>query len=53
MIKTLIAFSVLFVALGIIGADDYEIEQEEAAHYCDMVLSGNWPNYEGRDCDGL
>ena len=38
---------------GLAGAMDYEDQQAEQAHYCEMVREGLWPDYRGtyrREC---
>ena len=32
---------------GLAGAMDYEDQQAEQAHYCEMVKAGHWPDYQG------
>ena len=35
----------LLLALGIVGADEYQQEIADARHYCEMVGSGVWPHF--------
>ena len=49
LIGVLIVF-VLLAVMAISGEGDYEQEQAEAQHYCDMVRSGYWPNFKEIDC---
>ncbi len=38
---------------GLVGAMDYEDQQAEQEHYCEMVKAGYWPDYQGtyrREC---
>ncbi len=43
----------LVLLLGLAGHMDYEDQQAEQAHYCDMVKAGYWPDFQGtyrREC---
>ena len=43
----------LVLLLGLAGHMDYEDQQAEQAHYCEMVKAGFWPDYQGtyrREC---
>jgi len=43
--------SILFaLALLWTGDRDYQDAQAEHRHYCIMVASGYWPDYDERDC---
>ncbi len=44
MIAVLLSLLGLF---GLAGAMDYEDQQAEQAHYCDMVKAGYWPDFQG------
>ena len=44
MIAVLLALLGLF---GLAGAMDYEDQQAEQEHYCEMVKGGYWPDYHG------
>ncbi|MBL4866374.1 MAG: hypothetical protein JKY67_08365 [Pseudomonadales bacterium] len=39
----------LFITANAMGHNDEVIEQQ---HYCKMVESGAWPNYQNIDCGG-
>lgn len=36
---------IAIAALALAGCDDYEVAQQNADHYCEMVLAGYWPDY--------
>ena len=43
----------LVLLFGLAGHMDYEDQQAEQAHYCEMVKAGYWPDYQGtyrREC---
>ena len=43
----------VLAAFGFAGHMDYEDQQAEQAHYCEMVKAGFWPDYQGtyrREC---
>ena len=40
-------FLALLAAAGIVGRLDFEDEQIEHAHYCEMVKDGYWPAFKG------
>ena len=43
----------LVLLFGLAGAMDYEDQQAEQEHYCEMVKAGFWPDYQGtyrREC---
>ena len=40
------AFTLVFGALGIVGAMDAAEQDNQQEHYCDMVESGAWPDYK-------
>ena len=43
----------LVLLFGLAGHMDYEDQQAEQAHYCEMVKAGHWPDYSGtywREC---
>lgn len=43
----------LVLLLGLVGRMDYEDQQADQAHYCEMVKAGYWPDYQGtyrREC---
>lgn len=43
-----VAFLVaLLLLLGLAGRMDYEDAKLQEQHYCEMVKSGKWPDYEG------
>ncbi len=44
MIAVLLALLGLF---GLAGAMDYEDQQAEQEHYCEMVKAGYWPDFNG------
>ena len=50
----MIAVSLALLGLfGLAGAMDYEDQQAEQAHYCEMVKAGFWPDFQGtyrREC---
>jgi len=38
---------------GLAGRMDYEDQQADQAHYCEMVKAGYWPDFQGtyrREC---
>lgn len=37
----------VLLAFGFVGAEDYRDTVRQAAHYCDMVRAGWWPDYDG------
>lgn len=37
----------LVLLFGLAGHMDYEDQQAEQAHYCEMVKAGFWPDYQG------
>jgi hypothetical protein len=42
-----------FIVLALLaGTGDFQEQVKQAEHYCDMVNSGAWPNYESRNCEG-
>lgn len=41
-----LAGAVFIAAVGLVGSMDYADELRAAVHYCDMVKSGAWPDYE-------
>ena len=42
-----------FIAMALLaGTGDFQEQVKQAEHYCDMVNSGAWPNYENRNCEG-
>ena len=50
MITRLEAFALgiaLFIVFGAVGRWDFEAEQADHAHYCEMVKAGHWPDYQG------
>lgn len=51
--KTVAALLALLGIFGLAGAMDYEDQQAEQEHYCEMVKAGHWPDYQGtyrREC---
>ena len=43
----------LVLLFGLAGAMDYEDQQAEQEHYCEMVKADFWPDYQGtyrREC---
>ena len=45
--KTVAALLALLGLFGLAGAMDYEDQQAEQEHYCEMVREGLWPDYRG------
>ena len=37
----------LVLLFGLAGHMDYEDQQAEQAHYCEMVKAGYWPDFNG------
>jgi len=37
----------LVLLLGLAGRMDYEYQQADQAHYCEMVKAGYWPDFQG------
>ena len=37
--------ALIVLALGITGNDDYEAELAQADHYCELVRSNVWPDF--------
>lgn len=37
----------VLAVFGFVGHMDYEDQQAEQAHYCDMVKAGYWPDFQG------
>ncbi len=51
--KTTVVLLALLGLFGLAGAMDYEDQQAEQEHYCEMVKAGFWPDYQGtyrREC---
>lgn len=50
--KIILAVAALVVALGTVGAMDYNDSKEYDAYKCDMVKSGAWPEsvLDGVEC---
>lgn len=51
--KTTVVLLALLGLFGLAGAMDYEDQQAEQEHYCEMVKGGYWPDYQGtyrREC---
>ena len=46
--KTTVVLLALLGLFGLAGAMDYEDQQAEQEHYCDMVKAGYWP--DAREC---
>tara|TARA_A100001201_G_C4069167_1_gene195238 strand:- start:1060 stop:1224 length:165 start_codon:yes stop_codon:yes gene_type:complete len=46
LFNMVIAATLLLLALGIVGEDEYQQEIAEARHYCEMVGSGLWPHFK-------
>lgn len=43
----------LVLLMGLVGRMDYEDQQADQAHYCEMVKAGFWPDFNGtyrREC---
>lgn len=49
--REILAFLVVIAAFGYASHNDYEDEVLYAAHYCDMVKEGRWPNYNHINCN--
>lgn len=45
--KTGAVLLALLGLFGLAGAMDYEDQQAEQEHYCEMVKGGYWPDYHG------
>ena len=45
-----LAFIFIVYALSVTGKYDYDNAVMEHQHYCNMVASGAWSDYERRDC---
>lgn len=45
--KTTVVLLALLGLFGLAGAMDYEDQQADQAHYCEMVKAGHWPDYQG------
>ena len=45
--KTVAALLALLGLFGLAGAMDYEDQQAEQEHYCEMVRERLWPDYRG------
>ena len=45
--KTTVVLLALLGLFGLAGAMDYEDQQADQAHYCEMVKAGYWPDYQG------
>ena len=43
--KNIMVVATLLAVYGIVGAMDYRDEQRAEAHYCEIVESGQWPDY--------
>ena len=37
----------LVLLMGLVGRMDYEDQQADQAHYCEMVKAGFWPDFNG------
>lgn len=37
----------LFIIMGVVGRWDFQAQQADQAHYCEMVKAGHWPDYQG------
>ena len=51
--KTTVVLLALLGLFGLAGAMDYEDQQADQAHYCEMVKAGYWPDFQGtyrREC---
>ena len=40
------ALTLVFGALGIVGAMDVAEQESQHEHYCDMIQDGAWPDYK-------
>ena len=45
--KTVAALLTLLGLFGLVGSMDYEDQQAEQEHYCEMVKADLWPDYRG------
>lgn len=53
MTSTLVKTILILAIFGFVGYMDYEDEVATKNHYCDMVKTGYWPDYQGtyrREC---
>lgn len=51
--KTTVVLLALLGLFGLAGRMDYEDQQADQAHYCEMVKAGYWPDFQGtyrREC---
>ena len=51
--KTTVVLLAMLGLFGLAGTMDYEDQQAEQEHYCEMVKAGYWPDYQGtyrREC---
>ena len=50
---TILGGVLLFVALGVAGRWDAEMAEADFQHYCNMLESGAWPDFDNKqeECD--
>lgn len=54
--QIILGLVVLLMLFGVVGAMDYQDEQEEAIAYCENVRDKVWPDYKGiykKECKNI
>ena len=49
-IKILLGAILVLLVLGIVGRMDFDDEERERIHACEMIASGAWPSELREDC---